>query len=632
MGSKKASLSWSNLFLVTFLVAYLFIFNEWLFAITKPSYMNDLGFTHQLQIFLSTSALLASLCFLCLLPLVILSLVPSFKRYTGMLTKLGSWLPAVIGATLILFLVDNFTYTVFKFGIVSTEGWNRGLYGLGFILVIILCYRRTLNVLVILSQRTRDWGFAPKWIFSLLSGVLLLSIATLVFFDRNRALSLPSASQGGATLRPHILLITANGVDASHTSAYGYERDTTPRLRELAESSLVAENAFSNAGNTTGSVISIYTGKYPAKTRVIYPPDILRGADAYEHLPGILRSQGYRTVQITLPYYLDPGERNILDGFDAVTTNRGENSKYLKTIRKVLPNENALFTDEILNRIVDRVRHIFFIMKMTNPYLLVTGLTEPLEDTARLDTLQYEIQSSRGPIFVHAHMMGTHGELYNPAEQIFSAGQNIQDQEPWNVDFYDDSILAFDRQVGELVDTLTDLGLLEDTLLIIGSDHGQKFQLNRVPLIIRFPRGQYADRIRANVQNLDIAPTVLDFIGFEQPGWMRGASLIAGELEQRPIFSVNEAVRERDPSGFPTVNWEKVGPPFYQFDAITLFHCQKWFKLDLTELGWESGNVEDSTSACPPGSELTDGQAFQWIVEHLKENNFDVSTLDHFSP
>jgi hypothetical protein len=47
-----------------------------LFAVTKPSFMNGLGFTAQIQILLTVSALLASLCFLCLLPLAILSLNP----------------------------------------------------------------------------------------------------------------------------------------------------------------------------------------------------------------------------------------------------------------------------------------------------------------------------------------------------------------------------------------------------------------------------------------------------------------------------------------------------------------------------------------------------------------------------
>ena len=138
------------------------------------------------------------------------------------------------------------------------------------------------------------------------------------------------------------------------------ERDTTPAIRELAITALVADNAFSNSGTTPGSVISIYTGKYPTKTRLVNPPDILRGL-IYEHLPGILHSLGYMTVQITVPHYLDANELNVLDGFDKVNSNSAMHSKYLAIITKVLPNEYALFTDEIFKRIFDRIRHIAFI-------------------------------------------------------------------------------------------------------------------------------------------------------------------------------------------------------------------------------------------------------------------------------
>ena len=218
-------------------------------------------------------------------------------------------------------------------------------------------------------------------------------------------------------------------------------------------------------------------------------------------------------------------------------------------------------------------------------------------------------------------------------EQKFSAGQSIEDQEPWSDDFYDDSILDFDANVGKLVDDLTKLGLLDNTILIIGSDHGQQWdQLIRLPLLIRFPHAQHAGRIQVNVQNLDIAPTLLDYIGLDQPDWMRGKSLIAGELEQRPIFGVNDVEKEKDANNVFTVNWDNVDPPFYQFGGMTLIYCQKWYKLDLTSLGWETGNVEGSTSACPPGGDITDEQAFQWIIVHLKENGFDVSTLENITP
>jgi hypothetical protein len=633
MEMKKTSLLWRNLFLITFLGAYLYIFNEWLFAITKPSFMNGLSFTQQLQIFFTISALLTGLIFLCLLPLLILSLLPLFKTYTDLLIKLGGLLPAGIYAVLILLLVDNFTYTVFKFGIVSTEGWSRGLYGLVFILLIVVCYRQILKSLVRMSRQTRIWGFAPEWIYRLLAGVLVLSVAVLVFPNQARPPSPLRGSPEEAHFRPHILLITADGVNASHMSVYGYGRDTTPNLQELAKSSLVAENAFSNADHTTGSVISIYTGKYPTKTRLFYSHNILKGVDAYEHLPGILRSQGYRTVQITVPILLDAGKLNLVNGFDEVKMSSAVHTKYLDMISKTLPIDKALFIDEILNRITDRIRHIFFIEKMINPYLLVTRMAALSVDIVRWEHLKKEIQSAEQPIFVHIHSMVTHGDLFNPPQQQFSAGQPIERQESWSNDFYDDSILDFDKNFGELVDDLTDQGLLDNTVLIIGSDHGKQWDLyKRLPLMIRFPEGQYAGSIQANVQNLDIAPTILDYIGLEQPGWMQGTSLIMGELEQRPIFGMSAIDYELNLNSRDAINKEDLTSPFDSFHNISMIYCQTWYRLDLNNRSWDSGPVEGSTSICPPGSDITDEQAFQWIMEHLAENGFDVSILESLSP
>jgi hypothetical protein len=632
MKTKKTTWSWSNLYLVTFLAAYLFVFNEWLFVVTKPSYMNGMSFAQQFQIYLTISALLTGLCFLCLFPLTVLSLVPPIQRYKGFLIQLGSWLPAVIGAILILFLVDNFTYTMFKFGIVSTDGWIRGLYGLGFVVAIVLCYRRTLKALAVLGRRTRKWGTAPKWTFSLLAAVLLMSVAALVFPDRTRASSIPDGSLADASQRPHILLITADGVDANHTSLHGYARDTTPRLRELAESSLVAENAFANFFHTTGSVVSIYTGKYPAQTRFYHSPhDILDGDDSYQHLPGILHTQGYRSVQVTIPLFLEADRMNLLDGFDEVKMSSAVYSKYLNAIRKVLPSDKALFTDEIFKQVIDRIRHIFFIQKMANPYLMVNHMSVLTVDVERWEILKQEIQTAQQPVFVHVHLMVTHGKTFNPQEQRFSAGQSVLDQLPWNDDFYDDSILDFDRSLGEFVDFLTDHGLLDNTILIIGSDHGQQWDLSkRVPLVIHFPYGQHAGTIQANVENLDIAPTVLDYIGLDQPDWMRGRSLISGELEQRPVFSMATIYQEPDSSS-SAVTWDESALPFDSF-LVTMVHCQKWYELDLNHGSFKSGNVEGSTSVCRQGSEFTDRQAFQSIEEHLRENGYDVSSLDKYSP
>jgi hypothetical protein len=333
-------------------------------------------------------------------------------------------------------------------------------------------------------------------------------------------------------------------------------------------------------------------------------------------------------VQITLPHYMDAGVQNVVDGFDMIRTHKDENSRFLPLFQRILPGDPALFVDKILNRIIDRLRHIFFLQKMMNPFLLANQLQEGLTDINRWETLRGELRSTSQPLFVHVHMMGTHGELFHPRVQVYSAGRAILEQEPWETDFYDDSILAFDGLVDELLGELTDLGLLEDTLLIIGSDHGQQYKLQRMPLILRFPNGQYAGTIRANVQNLDIAPTILDYLELEIPGWMDGQSLLSEGLEARPIFFVNEAEREQNSQGGYVVNLENVEPPFYQFSGISMIYCDTLYRMDLYNGTWTAEPVEGSTYACPPEAQISEQQAYAWIVEHLETHGFDTSSLD----
>src|SRR6185436_9067695 len=136
-------------------------------------------------------------------------------------------------------------------------------------------------------------------------------------------------------------------------------------------------------------------------------------------------------------------------------------SKYLNMISKGLPRDKAIFTDEILKRLIDRVRHIFFIAKMSNPYFLVTQMPAERVDMERWENLRHEIRTAKQPLFVHIHLMVTHGKTFNPVEQKFSAGQAIATQSDWNDDLYDDSILEFDKNVGELVDYLREMDLLD---------------------------------------------------------------------------------------------------------------------------------------------------------------------------
>lgn len=593
--------------------------------ITKPSYMSMFSFPKKVEVFLFAGSLVAGGSCLILLMLLAIELLPVIRKHRKVMLSLGALLAAGILACTILLLIDNFTYTMFDYGIVSTDGYVRGLYALGFLIILFLCSRYVYKKLNIGDQNI-DQKRSHRIINILMVGLILLSFIIPVlkndFGNQSKSNAFNQIEN-----KPHIIMITADGVNANSMSVYGYERDTTPRMKALAETSLVAENAFTNSGNTSGSIISIYTSKYPTKTGVLYPPNILRDDDAYQHLPGILWAQGYYTVQMTIPHYGDAYTLNLLNGFDKANGREIGVSSVLMHISGYMPTDFSYFIYEIGNRLIDRLRHIFFIKTMTNPMDLVMNAPDEVVDQTKIDDTIKLIRKSNKPLFIHIHLMGTHGETFRPKYRVFSQGQVMKTQGLWNTDFYDDSILNFDTQVGEIVDALIKKDLFNNSIIIIGSDHGQKWTIsNRIPLIIHFPKGEYSGKVGVNAQNIDIAPTILDYLGIDIPTWMQGQSLISDYLSQRPILGIKTITASKDETTGHLFVIEI--PLFHQFGKINLIYCQNWYSIDLRSYHFESGEVEGYIALCQKEDLMSDADAFRLMSNHLKENGFNTSVLD----
>jgi len=227
-------------------------------------------------------------------------------------------------------------------------------------------------------------------------------------------------------------------------------------------------------------------------------------------------------------------------------------------------------------------------------------------------------------------MQGTHGPLFNPREQTFSIGQ-VQDKK-WMTDFYDDAILDFDRQVGQVFEHLSQAGMLDNTIIIIYSDHGFEWQTrNRIPLIIWFPKGEHAGIIKNNVQNLDIVPTILDYLGIPQPEWLSGRSLLSqGEPPvDRYILAASttgELVAVTESRGW-ALSEDKIAPPFYQLGYVSLIVCNRWYELYFIHPRLLYGEVQGHTAPCDANNLPTTDYAKSIILNHLADNDYNVSSF-----
>ncbi|MBA4319045.1 MAG: hypothetical protein C0412_11660, partial [Flavobacterium sp.] len=480
---------------VTLLIPFaslLYILMEWLFIITKTSFISTASIFEQLYVLLNGSGILALAAIILSVPFIILYYVLNAKTGRAVIRILLCLIPALLLSSTVLLLVDNITYTAFSYGVVSTKGFVRTIYLIVFILLSIGLMYPLFKWSRKIEKSRRKLSQKQKLQFPLILGLIVLACAVLpVAFNPylKNPLAKPAAEISSEKL-PNIILITGDGLNAAKLSLYGYEKDTTPFLKELANISLVGENNFSNAQGTIGSTTSILTGKYPADTRILASTDILKGEDAYQHLPGILETYGYYTVQLNYSYYADAYRINFQDAFIEANGESLVSNEIQSSLAKLLPTNNYYFMREVYSRISDRLEHLLFIKKMNNPFLQVTESPEKFNDQEKLDYLFKQLDQGIQPVFVHIHWMGTHGPKYYPTKQVFSDGLDPKLQGKYVDSFYLDSILDFDSAIYQIFNGLQSRGLIDKSILVVNSDHTQRWSIARIPLLIHFPNDE----------------------------------------------------------------------------------------------------------------------------------------------
>lgn len=621
--------SWRTMAVTAVLSIQLLVLMEWVFFVTKPSFLAVLGAARRIQILGTTPVpfYLAAAGLLVVLALTAF-LMRSRPRAVHLIRRLAGLICAAVLGALFLLMIDNFANSVMGWSIERSAGAGRTV---AFILVVGAFWLgvRTANSWLIFFSSHRILG-------TTMAGLcLVLSLVTLVIAGQGRdsSGSIPPASiENLIDPLPNILLLGSDGLSAENLSAYGYERATTPYLEELIPFSLFCENSFANCDHTTGSLASMLTGRLPTETRVTYPPDILTGDQAFLHLPGLLKQLGYFTEQICIRHYGDAFDVNMRQGFDRAAFRDRETAQTSSPLVGTVGQEAGLFVETIIDRIGVRLAHTAGLGKLPNAFTEAVHADRLIghTDAERFHGLAETLGRATEPFFVHTHFMATHGGYFSPSTPHFSAGKT-QDRD-WMVDFYDDAIREFDGVVGELVETLRARGVLANTLIIIYSDHGMGSNAHvRTPLMFLFPGGELTGRISTNVQNLDIAPTVIDFLGLEVPDWMRGHSLLEDAPDaSRPIFSTGfrgDALRRIVPEGPFEVDASATGPPFYSMGRVGMIIGQRVYSLDLVHPDLTVSDLADHTAPLTEADLPSDEAATTSLVDHLREHGWEVTGL-----
>lgn len=564
------------------IVSYLFLYHA-----TKPSPLSTASYTELVPV-VGYAALISLALTLVGLPIALTG-DALLRRWTARIhpnpgTLIVTCALYFVGVTLFL---DNLLYSLLGWGLRTDDGIPLKLaLSILALATSLLVARRTLEM------SARSARVLVTGMVALL--VPALAVAAHYLATDADAPNLSAAGEASPNLS-NVVILSSDGIDAERLSAYGYSRKTTPFLDSKVREFHRFDNAFTNNGNTTGSITSLLSGVSPLSNGVVYPPDALSETDARRTLPYLLGELGYHRSNWAVPHYADAHDQNLVGAFDLNNGARTGDSTL-----EALPLGSGpvrWFVVETLGGTTRVVMDVLGVKEMDNPYSQVSTVTgDTLSDHDRLEGIVHEIRELPR-FFINTHFMGSHGPTLNVQRPKFSRGQEQTD--PWERDFYDDAVLQFDSYVERVYQELVDAGKLDDTLIIVTSDHGIDYDASkRVPLLIRYPHGDMAGRTTSNVQRMDVAPTVLAFLGYQQPGWMAGQSLIDVDRlpKDRQILATSAATRTfSNHIGFRTGKDDLV---------VTAIRCGSYARR-LPSGIVERGPVIGSTATCTAEPDLS---------------------------
>ncbi len=389
----------------------------------------------------------------------------------------------------------------------------------------------------------------------------------------------------------NVILVSLDTLRADALGAYGSKLGASPAIDRAARRGFTFLNAYSPATSTLPSHMSVFSGLYPVRHNIknSWREDKLRASDPT--LAEILKSRGYRTVWAwTAPYLsVDPmisnphgGHGRGFDDFINETFIRDEkpstafewlesnasnrffmflhnyrmHQPYTPSRRAMKKFSNTLYRKDYLtleaanqkirDEVVNKPELVFSSDTIAhNPD--VFGTRDPDEKWAK-------IQRHLSRLGYTPHWFHMMGDSLFWSQFDVTKPEDVSDLKA----LYSMRLYDLDEWFEGLIAKLRALKILDKTLIVVMSDHGEEFaehggfshsqvheECVRIPLIFLFP-GRGGKAIPDMASNIDIYPTVLDALGMEIPGSIQGVSLLplvegGTGPGRRPVFSGNYA-------------------------------------------------------------------------------------------
>jgi arylsulfatase len=335
--------------------------------------------------------------------------------------------------------------------------------------------------------------------------------------------------------RRNVILITMDTTRKDHLGCYGYELPTSPNLDALAKECIVFDECYGTSVNTLCNHASILTSLYPYNHGVLGSPHRPLHPQITS-LANILSKEGYKTVAITSVFFMN--RYTIGNGFHEFDAPREAERSAEKTTDIAINRLDSMSPDS---------QGLFLWLHYYDPHYPYYPPEEYVEAF-------FKGEVSKGRLEFITKKYAMYGgiercELENP-EKISSKMELTEDDHEAIISMYDGEIAYMDRNLGRFMDALKKRDFYGDSIIVVTSDHGESLFENdsellghrliyepvvRIPLVVRNSDIQ-PRRIGGLVQNIDIVPTLLNWLDLEM------AETDGEDLS--PLILDNKAVRQ----------------------------------------------------------------------------------------
>jgi len=337
--------------------------------------------------------------------------------------------------------------------------------------------------------------------------------------------------------------------------AYGNNKIKTPNLNKLAESSVVFKKAYVTQPVCTPSRSSVMTGFYPHTNGCVENNIPLKSE--IKTLPELINDPAYKTAYMGKWHLGD--EVFAQQGFDEWYATEDNYIKHYSPVRN--KNTKSAYHNWLIEKGVkpDRKNNVFSRSLASN-LPLELGKPKFLEEQAT----QFLEKNKDNPFILYINFLEPHSPFsstlndYHEVEELIIPEDNTvfdslthrnkirkliengieKDKVPDLVRRYWGLVSKVDLSVGKIMQKLNELGLDENTLVIFTSDHGEMlgshaFKSKRfaydessgVPLLVKLPDSKIQRIIQEPVSQIDLVPTILDYMAYSTEEPLQGKSL-----------------------------------------------------------------------------------------------------------